>query len=161
MILLMMMMMMMMEETKARRQVEAEADVLTCPEVVRLLASFVADVDAEIRRHFSRTAALAAQKQQRRQQRDADAPAQAMRAAPATVFSMRRGGAVAGATVLDACGGCGVDASACRCAFNSARQALSLSQGQSVMQEQAKLGASWLVRSLDSPVPSPSCGPER
>ena len=140
-----------------RRQVEAEADVLTCPEVVRLLASFVADVDAEIRRHFSRTAALAAQKQQRRQQRDADAPAQAMRAAPATVFSMRRGGAVAGATVLDACGGCGVDASAGRCA----RQALSLSQGQSVMQEQAKLGASWLVRSLDSPVPSPSCGPQR
>ena len=160
-LLMMMMMMMMMEETKARRQVEAEADVLTCPEVVRLLASFVADVDAEIRRHFSRTAALAAQKQQRRQQRDADAPAQAMRAAPATVFSMRRGGAVAGATVLDACGGCGVDASACRCAFNSARQALSLSQGQSVMQEQAKLGASWLVRSLDSPVPSPSCGPQR
>ena len=134
--------------------------MLTCPEVVRLLASFVADVDAEIRRHFSRTAALAAQKQQHRkqQQRDADAPARAMRAAPATVFSMRRGPAVAGATVLDACGGRGVDASVGR---RCAGQALSLSQGQSVMQEQAKLGASWLVRSLDSPVPSSSCAPER
>ena len=126
--------------------------MLTCPEVVRLLASFVADVDAEIRRHFSRTAALAAQKQQHRkqQERDADGPARAMRAAPATVFSMRRRGAVAGSTVLDACGGRGVtDASVGR---RCAGQALSLSQGQSVMQEQAKLGASWLVRSLDSPV---------
>ena len=135
-----------------RRPVEAEADVLTCPDLVQLLAAFVADVDAEIRRHFSRTAELAAQKQRR--QRDADAPARTRRAAPSTVFSMRRGGAVTGATVIDACGRRGVEAGV----RHSARQARS--QGQSVMQEQAKLGASWLVRSLDSPFTSPSCEPE-
>ena len=49
-------------------------------------------------------------------------------------------------SVLDACGGKGVDASVAMVA----RRAGASSGRTSVMQQQAALGASWLLRSLES-----------
>jgi hypothetical protein len=128
-----------------KQEAEAERESATgaCAELLGVLADFVADVDTEIRAHFSRLNALQ-EGEGRRGAGDAGVigaagatgatGATAGRIAPARLRRLRETG-----TVLDACVGKG-SGGVC-----SGRPGA----GGLVMHQQAALGASWLLRSLD------------
>jgi hypothetical protein len=125
-----------------KHEAEAETDKDKCEDMLNVLVDFVTDVETEIRSHFSKPTEI---------KQDDNIAKGAGRIAPARLRRLKDcgagGGIVHGETVHDVIGGRGKGLATPSLAPASAPHAAA---SRPVMHQQAALGASWLLQSLET-----------